>query len=258
MYIPIGRNDTKRQHFKKAKQIRKGITSMKNLGKTIARYRKEAKMNQTQLAKELEKYDIRVKQNAVSQWESNVSQPSAKQLLAICEIFGIYDMYTEFIGSNPINPFRNLNEKGVEKVQEYIHLLEKSGEYKTADIIPLHVIRERKVFYSTVSAGTGLFLDGDDYEMYSSADIPEAATFGVHVSGDSMEPRYHDKDLIWIEQTEQLEDGEYGIFYLDGNAYVKRFQNNRLGTYLISLNKKYDPIPVTENSSFKIFGRVLS
>ena len=55
-----------------------------------------------------------------------------------------------------------------------------------------------------------------------------------------------------------LEDGEIGIFYLDGNAYVKKFQNNRKGTYLISLNKKYDPIPVTENSSFKIFGRVLS
>ena len=70
--------------------------------------------------------------------------------------------------------------------------------------------------------------------------------------------RYHNKDLIWIEQTACLDDGEIGIFYLDGNAYVKKFQNNRLGTYLISLNKKYDPIPVTENSSFKIFGRVLS
>ena len=35
-----------------------------------------------------------------------------------------------------------------------------------------------------------------------------------------------------------------GIFYLDRNAYVKKFQNNRLGTYLISLNKKYDPIMV--------------
>ena len=51
---------------------------------------------------------------------------------------------------------------------------------------------------------------------------------------------------------------------LDGNEIlrnileVKKFQNNRKGTYLISLNKKYDPIPITENSSFKIFGRVLS
>ncbi len=230
---------------------------MKNLGKAIARYRKAAKMNQTVLAEELEKYGISVKQNAISQWESGVTQPSAKQLLAICEIFGIYDMYTEFIGSNPIDPFRNLNEEGVEKVMEYIRLLEKSGDYKKAEIIPLHLVRERKVFYTTVSAGTGSFLDGEDYEMVSSPDIPANATFGVHVSGDSMEPKYHNKDLIWIEQTEQLDDGEIGIFFLDGNAYVKKFQNNRLGTYLISLNKKYNPIPVTENSSFKIFGRVL-
>ena len=88
--------------------------------------------------------------------------------------------------------------------------------------------------------------------------LRKETTFGVHVSGDSMEPRYHNEELIWIEQTEMLEDGEIGIFYLDGNAYVKKFQNNRKGTFLISLNKKYDPIPVTENSSFKIFGRVLS
>ena len=101
-------------------------------------------------------------------------------------------------------------------------------------------------------------LDGEDYEMYSSPDIPEAATFGVYINGDSMEPRYHNEELVWIEQTQQLDDGEIGIFYLDGDAYIKKFQNNKKGTYLISLNKKYDPIPITEDSSFKIFGRVLS
>ena len=101
-------------------------------------------------------------------WESGITQPSARQLLAICEILDIYDIYTEFIGKNPINPFRNLNEEGMQKVMDYIHLLEKVGDYKRAEIIPLHLIRERKVFYTTVSAGTGSFLDGEDYEMYSS------------------------------------------------------------------------------------------
>jgi len=52
-----------------------------------------------------------------------------------------------------------------------------------------------------------------------------------------MDPRYHIEKLIWIKQTEQLEYGEIGIFYLDGNVYVKNFQNNRKGTYLISLKK---------------------
>lgn len=231
---------------------------MNDLGKTIAKHRKEHKIKQSELALKLEYYDIFVKPNTVSAWESGLSIPNSKQLLAICEILSIYDIYTEFVNPNPINPFRNLNETGVAKVMDYIHLLEKSGEYKTADIIPIHILRERKVFYTTVSAGTGSFLDGEDYEMYTSPDIPEEASFGVYVSGDSMEPRYHNEELIWIEQTEQLEDGEIGIFYLDGNAYVKKFQNNENGTYLVSLNKKYDPIPVTENNSFKIFGRVLS
>jgi transcriptional regulator with XRE-family HTH domain len=231
---------------------------MNDLGKTIAKHRKEHKIKQSELALKLEYYDIFVKPNTVSAWESGLSIPNSKQLLAICEILSIYDIYTEFISPNPINPFRNLNETGVAKVMDYIHLLEKSGEYKTADIIPIHILRERKVFYTTVSAGTGSFLDGEDYEMYTSPDIPEEASFGVYVSGDSMEPRYHNEELIWIEQTEQLEDGEIGIFYLDGNAYVKKFQNNENGTYLVSLNKKYNPIPVTENNSFKIFGRVLS
>lgn len=231
---------------------------MNDLGKTIAKHRKEHKIKQSELALKLEYYDIYVKPNTVSAWESGLSIPNSKQLLAICEILNIYDIYTEFVSSNPINPFRNLNEIGIAKVMDYIHLLEKSGEYKTADIIPIHILRERKVFYTTVSAGTGSFLDGEDYEMYTSPDIPEEASFGVYVSGDSMEPCYHNEELIWIEQTEQLEDGEIGIFYLDGNAYVKKFQNNENGTYLVSLNKKYNPIPVTENNSFKIFGRVLS
>ena len=166
---------------------------MKELGKIIAKNRKENKMKQGELAKKLESYDIFVKQNTISAWESGITQPSARQLLAICELLDIYDVYTEFIGQNPINPFRNLNEEGINKVMDYIRLLEKSGDYKPAEIIPIHVVRERKVFYTTVSAGTGSFLDGEDYEMYSSPDIPEEATFGVHISGDSMEPRYHNE-----------------------------------------------------------------
>lgn len=231
---------------------------MKDLGKTIARHRKEHRLKQSQLAEKLTWYDIFVKPNTVSAWESGISQPSSKQLLAICEILNIYDIYSEFIGTNPDNPFRNLNEEGVNKALDYTRLLEKSGDYRMGEVIPINVIRERKVYYEAVSAGNGSFLDSEDYEMYSSADIPEKADFGVYVSGDSMEPRYHNRELIWIEQTEWLEDGEIGIFYFDGNAYVKKFQNNRRGAYLVSLNKAYSPMPITESSSFKIFGRVLS
>lgn len=99
--------------------------AMKDLGKTIAKHRKDHKLKQSQLAIELEKYDIYVKPNTVSAWESGLSQPNSRQLLAICELLDIHDIYTEFIGKNPDNPFRNLNEEGVRKALDYISLLEK-------------------------------------------------------------------------------------------------------------------------------------
>ena len=75
--------------------------SIKNdLGKTIAKHRKEHGLNQSQLAEELKDYNICVKQNTVSAWESGITQPSAKQLLAICEILDIYDV--SIYGKHPV------------------------------------------------------------------------------------------------------------------------------------------------------------
>ena len=51
---------------------------MKDLGKTIARHRKEHRLKQSQLAEKLTWYDIFVKPNTVSAWESGISQPSSK------------------------------------------------------------------------------------------------------------------------------------------------------------------------------------
>ena len=72
-----------------------------------------------------------------------------------------------------------------------------------------------------------------------------------------MEPRYINGQIVWVQQTEELESGEIGIFYLDGNAYCKKLDCSRVGTFLVSLNQKYAPIQITKNNSFKIFGKVV-
>ena len=52
---------------------------------------------------------------------------------------------------------------------------------------------ERKVFTEPASAGTGLFLDSDQYEEFEVGDdVPAASDFGIRVSGVSMEPIYVD------------------------------------------------------------------
>ena len=87
--------------------------------------------------------------------------------------------------------------------------------------------------------------------------LPEDTTFGVRISGDSMEPEFHDGQIAWVLQQESVANGEIGIFSLNGEAYIKKLQNDKDGIFLISLNEKYAPIKVSENDRLDIFGKVL-
>ena len=40
--------------------------------------------------------------------------------------------------------------------------------------------------------------------------LPEDTTFGVRISGDSMEPEFHDGQIAWVLQQESVANGEIG------------------------------------------------
>lgn len=88
-------------------------------------------------------------------------------------------------------------------------------------------------------------------------EVSPDADFDVRVSGDSMEPLYLNGQIIWVHQQETLEDGEIGIFFLDGEAYVQKYHQAPDGISLISMNKKYAPIKVSSGSVFRTFGKVV-
>ena len=231
----------------------------KKIGITLATYRKDKKMSQIELADKLRNYGINVSNAAISAWEKDISSPNAHQFLALCKILGITDIYNEFIGFNPDDPLAKLNEEGTEKALEYIGLLLLSEQFqkKESTIIPFR--RPIKWSILSASAGTGEFLDDENFEIIEvGEEVPEEADFGLAINGDSMEPRYHDNQAVWVQQTNSLCNGEIGIFYLDGMTYCKQLKDDEDGVYLVSLNSKYKPIKVTDESSFKMFGRVLN
>ena len=230
---------------------------MKKIGEVISDHRKNKKMSQIELSEKLAAKKIEVSNAAISAWETGNSMPSAEALLATCEVLGISDIYTEFIGANPLDPFKDLNEEGKQKVLEYVALLVKSGDYKKQTNIIEFKPRTMKVALTRASAGTGNFLDEENFEeMDIFNPVPEKADFGVYIDGDSMEPQFHDEELIWIEKTDSLESGDIGLFFLDGLTYIKKYVTNNAGTFLVSLNAKYKPIEVGEFSTFKIFGKL--
>lgn len=214
--------------------------------------------SQPALAAELEKEGISLSYKTISSWEKNGSEPSVTTFLTLCKILKISDVYEDYFGLNPGNPMSQLNEEGKSKVLEYMNLLIQSKQYmKETSVIPF-VPRNLKLFTTMVSAGTGNFLDGTDFEMIEVGDeVPESADFGVRITGDSMEPKYINHQIVWVHQQDYLLHGEIGIFCFNGDAFCKKLQDDEDGLFLISLNKKYPPRPVGENDSLTIFGKVV-
>ena len=102
-------------------------------------------------------------------------------------------------------------------------------------------------YFHSVSAGAGeVLFDDVCTERITVPDRPQyrLVAYAVKVSGHSMEPLYHDKDILLVEPTCEISVGEIGIFNVNGQAYVKKLGKGKL----ISLNKGYDDIPLTEES----------
>ena len=179
-------------------------------------------MLQQDLADEQAKKGITISYKAISHWERNLAKPSVTIFYKVCRILGITNMYEKQVAK--IIPFRSID-----------------------------------IFENAVSAGNGNFLvDGPKETVgIDESILPEDTTFGVRISGDSMEPEFHDGQIAWVLQQESVANGEIGIFALNGEAYIKKLQNDKDGIFLISLNEKYAPIKVGENDRLDIFGKVL-
>ena len=106
-----------------------------------------------------------------------------------------------------------------------------------------------------VSAGIGEHLDENANESVSItvSESTASADFALRISGNSMEPKFHDGDVLLVQNAESVEVGEQGIFILDGSGYFKVYG----GDCLISLNPEYGKIMLKDFENVSCIGRVL-
>ena len=168
-----------------------------------------------------------------------------------------------------------LNETGILKVHEYVHDLIATKLYQSNRIQTVKKVL--RVYDFPASAGTGSSLDGESFEeiQMSENDIPDGTDFGIRISGNSMLPRYEDGQIAMVHQQNSLISGEFGIFLVDGDAYIKQYTETRPdedeieeytahdGTVypkivLVSMNPAYKNITVKPEQTFTVIGKVLN
>ncbi len=84
-----------------------------------------------------------------------------------------------------------------------------------------------------------------------------SATFFARVSGVSMiDQNIDDGDLLIIDKSIEPSDGCMAVCFLDGDFTLKRLKITEDGALLIPANKNYEPIVVTAENEFRVWGVV--
>ena len=225
--------------------------------KTLARLRNEKGLTQPQVAEHISRFSAKpYSPKTISHWEKGVSTPPVEQFLLLCELYSVKDIQGTFRGADiEFHNFPKLNALGKSRVEEYIAMLLDNPMFSESESVDTEPPRRHIRLYDVpVAAGAGTFLDSDAFiEIEIDETVPDGADFAVRVSGDSMEPRFIDGQIIFIKKKQTLEIGEIGIFELNGDAYVKRLGHGEF----ISLNPHYKPIRIHEYDTIHVFGKVV-
>ncbi len=238
---------------------------MNSLAQNIKYYRKLSGLTQKELAKKLS-----VAPTAISAWEVGRNQPLMNNIEQMSAIFGITkslllgeDFSTQI--DKPTSPIQSIYDQlepnGQRKVITYAEKLRDEQEKRRK--AKINEVSEKVVqlygydYYDhAASAGTGQYLNDVRVERIELP-VDVDADFVIPIKGDSMEPDYHDGDLVFIQTSVDLNDGVIGVFNYNGEAYIKQLVIDTEQSYLHSLNPDYKDMPITPETDFRIIGEVV-
>lgn len=126
---------------------------------------------------------------------------------------------------------------------------------------PNHDVR-KQIHMAQEGVSAGFPSPADDFkELRISIDQEvvrnEEATFYARVSGVSMQGAgLDDGDLLVIDRSLEPENDKIAVCFIDGSFTVKRLKVDVDCVYLMSENKNYKPIKVSEGDELLIWGIV--
>jgi len=201
--------------------------------------------------------------NTLANWENDTRLPdisSVRQLaivlnIPLYELLGINnDSIPNAQESIMLDEFRQLSEVNQIVAAHMIHtMLEQESVArdkmlkKRFMILPLQTTK--------AAAGTGC-IDNETpptpFFVTKNRDSQIADTV-VQVSGDSMEPKYHDGDYVYLQYADAADEDDDVVVVFNGGFVIKNYRNHRL----YSINKARDFGKNHEHDSFYMVGKVI-
>lgn len=213
------------------------------IGKQILKLRNSRGYTQEDLALKLG-----VSKQTVSNWETGLKSPRMGAIQKMAEMFNVNKSFI-------IDGIEDIPASSIETIYNQLDPPRKAKVYNFAE----YQLKEQNkkpqltiVIKGYVSAGKGEWLEEATEEVEYTGEVPPH-DFAVKVNGDSMLPLFENGQVIFVKGTSEARDGQIIICKIGSDAFVKKLS----GQKLVSLNKEYEDIPISDIDDFKIFGVVV-
>lgn len=184
---------------------------------------------------------VGVTESAIGLWETGKREPNQEMLLKLgealdCSVLDIMgaDTVIRIHRESPLMQKYNALDKHGKMVVDFVIEAEYQRCTKAEEVVEKPKTKIIPLFCAAAGPGEPPSQDGfEDYEV----DEDSPARFAVKISGDSMEPEFHDGDIVLCRK-KRPEIGEIAVIMVDGFIYVKQYIEGINGFYLRSLNRK--------------------
>jgi len=123
------------------------------------------------------------------------------------------------------------------------------------------ITKKRVPMLGKIACGEPIYAD-EDHESFVEVGTDLNADFCLTCSGDSMEPKIQNGDVVFIRQQEIVDDGQIAAVIIEDEATLKRVYYDKTANRLtlVAENPKYSPLVYVgeELNSIRILGRAVS
>ncbi|OZT77150.1 LexA family protein [Salinicoccus roseus] len=196
------------------------------VAKNLKRLLNLRRITQTDMARELD-----LKESTVSSWVNGTKYPRRDKI----------EMLADFFGVRPSD------------------ITDEKTDQSNLRTIPVHEIP----VVSQISAGMPIYSEQNivDHTYIASTLVKDGREyFGLVVEGDSMDKEFREGDIVVVEKSNCIENGQIGVVMVNGyNATLKRVKyiNDSILLMPESNNSVHEPQIYDKNDELTMVGRVI-
>lgn len=165
--------------------------------------------------------------------------------------------------------YNQLDQKRQAKVYNFADRQLREQKYGVADagkIVPLKPrVKQTVDIYGRLSAGGGAYNDKAVIETVEVDSAPSKYDMAFVVAGDSMEPMFEDGEVVFVNETQDIFNGQIAAIEINNEAFIKKIYLEDKRMRLVSLNtdikadgsRLYPDFYADECDNLFVIGRVI-